>query len=63
MNGQITDTCTAGALVRRQVRVALDVIGLDWREHKGLFESTFVVTGTTDQMRRFGAAMRTIDAS
>lgn len=43
---RIKSTVTAGALVRRQIRVALDILGMDWTEHKGMTESTFVVEGS-----------------
>ena len=46
----IREVWTAGALVRRHMRAALDVAGVQWREHKGWTESQFVVTGTRSQL-------------
>jgi hypothetical protein len=36
----------AGALLRRELRVALDMGGIKYREHKGLLDSDFVITTT-----------------
>ena len=58
----VRDTVTAGALVRRQVRAALDVAGLAWREHKGWTASTFAVSGTSGQMRHARRLIAQIDA-
>lgn len=36
---------TVGALLRRQVRIELDVNDYEYTEYKGFLESTFVVRG------------------
>jgi hypothetical protein len=46
---------SAGALVRRHLRAALDSMGAEWREYKGWLDSEFVVTATLNQHRRLEA--------
>ena len=52
MSEQITDLVRVGALVRRSLRAGLDAAGIHYIEHKGLFDSIFVVTATEPQWRR-----------
>lgn len=48
----ITERVTVGALLRRQFRVALDVAGIAYREHKGWLDSVFVITTTAATWQR-----------
>lgn len=57
----IKSTVTAGALLRRHVRAAFDVIGMTYTEHKGWTESTFVVRGTDQQWKRLQAWMKEVN--
>ena len=45
-------TVEVGLLLRRHFRAACDTLGIPYTEHKGLIESTFVVTVTDDQWAR-----------
>lgn len=35
-----------GILSRRKMRVKLQLLGLDYKEYKGLLDSTFIISGT-----------------
>lgn len=48
----IRRTWTVGALVRRHARVVLDTLGMEWVEHKGWLDFTFIVQGTPGQWAR-----------
>lgn len=43
-------TFNAGTLVRHRMRAVLVAAGLEWTEHKGWFESSFAVRGTSSQI-------------
>lgn len=51
-------TVKAGALIRRHFRPAFDMLGVSWVEHRGLIDSTFVVTGTSEQWARLSQWIR-----
>lgn len=53
---------TVGAALRRHFRAGLDTLGMQWTEHKGLLESTFVVTGTRAQFAKLDAWVREIES-
>ncbi len=48
----LTGMITVGALIRRHVRVQLDLLGVNYREHKGFLDSQFVVTASERQWQR-----------
>lgn len=45
----IRHTVRIGRLVRKEFRVVLDHLNAEWKEHKGLLGSHFVITGTDAQ--------------
>ena len=50
-------TITCGALIRRQVRAALEVRHVPYSEHKGWLDSVFVVDATLDDLIAVQAAI------
>lgn len=52
------DQVRAGALIRRQFRASLDVLGVQWREHKGWLDSVFVITATAAEWDRINSWIR-----
>jgi hypothetical protein len=42
---------TAGAFIRRSVRVFLETNNISYKEHKGLLNSIFVCEGTREQYK------------
>lgn len=62
MSATVTDQITVGALLRRQVRAALDAADIRYREHKGLLYSIFVVTATADQWQQIVAWGRKVSS-
>lgn len=46
---EITNTITVGILIRHKVRARLEVLGMNYKEHRGFVDSEFVVTGTMSQ--------------
>ncbi|GAC1533571.1 MAG: hypothetical protein NVS3B1_27920 [Marmoricola sp.] len=57
----LTGSLEVGALIRRQVRVALDVAGIRYREHKGLLDSSFVVTATQSEWAAIQGWVRSVN--
>lgn len=53
---------TVGALLRRDVRRALDRAGIEYTEDKGWFDSQFIVTVNDAQRRAIGAWVASVNA-
>jgi hypothetical protein len=49
MTAERRELVVAGALVRHQLRVWLDLNDIAYKEHKGLLESSFVVSVVPEQ--------------
>jgi hypothetical protein len=57
-SGEVSQVVEAGALVRPRLKAMLDVLGVEWTEHKGILTSSFVVRGAAEKMARLNAWLR-----
>lgn len=51
-------SCTVGLLYRRDFRRALQRLGLDFVEERGLLDSHFTITGPSDRLRALQCVLR-----
>lgn len=50
--GEARMPCTAGMAIRGQIRQAAVRMGVDYYEEKGWFESTFILRGPADRVKK-----------